>query len=98
MVHVALYKLISFFNNENIVSACPDFGFALEIDILLDQFLISCLSIPQQHSHVRLFALLLLTHLFYFKKVLPIMILLVELFNSCLPKQKCRPFPLHINN
>jgi hypothetical protein len=26
------------------------------------------------------------------------MILLVELFNSCLPKQKCRPFPLHINN
>jgi hypothetical protein len=32
-VYVASYKLISFFSNENIVSACPDFGFALEIDI-----------------------------------------------------------------
>jgi hypothetical protein len=32
-VHVASYKLISFFNEENILSACPDFGFAVEIDI-----------------------------------------------------------------
>jgi hypothetical protein len=33
-VHVASYKLISLFNNENIVSACPDFGVAVEIDIV----------------------------------------------------------------
>jgi hypothetical protein len=32
-IHVASYKLISFFNDENILSACPDFGFAVEIDI-----------------------------------------------------------------
>jgi hypothetical protein len=32
-VHVASYKLSSFFNDENILSACPDFGFAVEIDI-----------------------------------------------------------------
>jgi hypothetical protein len=32
-VHVASYKPISFFNDENILSACPDFGFAVEIDI-----------------------------------------------------------------
>jgi hypothetical protein len=32
-VYVASYKLISFFNDENILSACPKFGFAVEIDI-----------------------------------------------------------------
>jgi hypothetical protein len=33
-VHVASYKHISLFNDENILSACPDFDFALEIDIV----------------------------------------------------------------
>jgi hypothetical protein len=32
-VHVASYKLISFFNEENILCACSDFGFVVEIDI-----------------------------------------------------------------
>jgi hypothetical protein len=32
-VHVASYKLVCFFNDENVVSACPDLGFAVEIDI-----------------------------------------------------------------
>jgi hypothetical protein len=32
-VHIASYKLIFFFNNGNILSACCDLGFAVEIDI-----------------------------------------------------------------
>jgi hypothetical protein len=32
-MYVASYKLIPFFGDERILSACPDFGFAVEIDI-----------------------------------------------------------------
>jgi hypothetical protein len=36
-------KLITFFNVENILSACPDFGFAIETDIASANSLISFL-------------------------------------------------------
>jgi hypothetical protein len=32
-VHVASYKLIYFFNDGNTLSACPNFRFAVEIDV-----------------------------------------------------------------
>jgi hypothetical protein len=32
-VHVAPYKFTSFFNDKNVLPACPDFGFHPEIDI-----------------------------------------------------------------
>lgn len=34
-VHVPSYKIISFFNNKDILLACLDFGFAIEIFFLL---------------------------------------------------------------
>jgi hypothetical protein len=35
-VYVASYNLISFFSDETILPACPDFGFAVEIDIVIN--------------------------------------------------------------
>lgn len=35
-VQITWYTLIHFFNDQNILSACSDFGLALEIDIAID--------------------------------------------------------------
>lgn len=74
--HVASYKLFSFFNDENILSSCPDFGFADEIDIAFAnyiQFLIYIIFSVKRH--------ILLSNVY------SLMILLIKLFNSCFPKQ-----------
>ena len=65
-VHFASFKLISFLNNEIILSAFPVFGFAIKVNSallvqMIDQFLISCWSITWPHSH--LFAFVLLKYL-----------------------------------
>lgn len=51
--HFASFKLIFFFNNENILYACPDFGFVMKMNtallIQITDVLISHQSVPQPH-------------------------------------------------
>jgi hypothetical protein len=101
-VHVASYKLVSLFNDENILSACLHFDVAVEIDIAFANS-----DLRSVYDFISDYSTKIFTSYFLcissIKANFPSKRVIINDFSNRVisiffTKVKSRPFPLHINN